>query len=165
MSDMTPYTPSTSSSDEYEDVYTSPHSYESTEAFGEVSGEQSVIGADGELNAAGAFRMHKQKPKSRFGWFRRLLPGSGSRGLDARLWDLDQTISAYPDSPSNYVVRGELYLEMGEVELAYADFTKAWTLATEQVESADWGIIAQVMQNRAEAGLAEAQRRMAQRES
>lgn len=161
--EVTPFS-TPSDSDELENVYASPESYAVEDVYTEAEpAANAEIGADGELSAAGAYRMHKQKPQSRFGWLRRLIPGSSPGNIDARLWDLDQTINAYPDSPSNYVARGELYLDMGEVELAYADFSKAWKLATEQIETADWGIIAQTMQNRAEAGLAEAQRRMARR--
>ena len=165
--EVTPYPAPTPSSDELEDVYTSPESYAGEDVYrraAEDNGGLHYTGADGELLPESAGLWQKPKPKSKLGWFRRLFPGSAPSGLQARLWDLDQTISAYPDSPSNYVVRGEIYLDMGEAELAYADFSIAWKLATEQIESANWGLIAQAMQNRAEAGLAEAQRRMARRE-
>jgi len=166
--DVTPYPAPTPSSDELENVYAPSESYEIEDVYSGAepmaNGSPSYMDVDGELTPETVEISQKPKPKSRFGWLRRLLPRSpGPGGVQARLWDLDQTISAYPEASSNYVARGELYLEMGEVELAYADFSKAWKLATEQIESADWGIIAQTMQSRAEAGLSEAQRRMTRR--
>lgn len=105
----------------------------------------------------------EQKPKherSFGGWLRGLFGKLfRTEAPDVRLWDLDQTIAAYPDAPSNYVLRGELYLEIGEYELAYADFQRALALAEQQTQNSDWGIIAQAMQDRAQDGIIAAVKR------
>lgn len=74
-------------------------------------------------------------------------------GASQRLAALTDAIAANPDSAANYVMRGELFLQHGERELAYADFVKALTLAAAQLESDDWGLVVQAVQDRAEAGL------------
>ena len=76
----------------------------------------------------------------------------------ARLEVLNEMIATALDSPTGYVLRGELYLEARAYGPAYDDFSRALELAAEQVESANWGLIAQSMQDRAEMGLAKARR-------
>jgi hypothetical protein len=80
-------------------------------------------------------------------------PSPTLRGASRRLAALTDAIAANPDAAANYVMRGELFLEHGERELAYADFVKALTLAAAQLESEEWGLVAQAVQDRAEAGL------------
>jgi tetratricopeptide (TPR) repeat protein len=75
---------------------------------------------------------------------------------DARLHQLSWAISVYPDSAANYVLRGELLLERGEAEAAIQDFRRALELATQQVETEDWGVVAQAVQDRALVGLGDA---------
>jgi tetratricopeptide (TPR) repeat protein len=77
-----------------------------------------------------------------------------------RLEELNQALMHYPETPATYVLRGELYLEMGEVEAAVDDFGRALGIASAQVETDDWGFISQVMQDRAEVGLKEAENRL-----
>jgi tetratricopeptide (TPR) repeat protein len=79
--------------------------------------------------------------------------------IGQRLHELNRAIEHYPDAPANFVVRGELYLETGAVELAIQDFSRALELATEQFEESDWGVLAQAMRDRAQQGLEEATRR------
>ncbi|PJF26491.1 MAG: hypothetical protein CUN53_07640 [Phototrophicales bacterium] len=74
-------------------------------------------------------------------------------GASRRLAALTDAIAANPDSAANYVMRGELFLRHGERELAYADFVKALNLAAAQLEADDWGLVEQVVQDRAEVGL------------
>lgn len=73
--------------------------------------------------------------------------------LEMRLADLNRAIAEHPDAAMNYVLRGELYLEVRDDQLARADFEQALALAAQEVETADWGIIAQVAQDRAAQGL------------
>jgi Tfp pilus assembly protein PilF len=96
------------------------------------------------------------RPLSLRGRVRRWLFPESDRAQ--RLQALDDAIALYPDTPSNYVVRGELYLEVKQVDLAVLDFRRALDLASRQVETNDWGFIAQVMQDRAQHGLDRAQR-------
>jgi tetratricopeptide (TPR) repeat protein len=81
-----------------------------------------------------------------------------------RLEDLFSAIAANPDSPTNYVLRAELYLQKGEYELAIDDFEIAQKLASERLAVDNWGLIAQVMQDRALVGLAQAKRRLEKRQ-
>jgi|FLYN01.1.fsa_nt_gi tetratricopeptide (TPR) repeat protein len=83
---------------------------------------------------------------------------SSREGTEQRLRNLSLAIEKYPETPANYVLRGELYLDAGEYELAAADFRRALELASAQFEASDWGGIAQVMRDRAEAGLERARR-------
>jgi hypothetical protein len=72
------------------------------------------------------------------------------------LRSLNRAIAEHPESPTNYVLRGETALEMKAYDQAISDFKKALEVASIQVETRNWGIVAQVMQDRAYAGLAEA---------
>ena len=81
-------------------------------------------------------------------WF---APGRGE--IMTRLNELTDAIAMSPEAPSNYVVRGELYMELREYELAEADFQRGFELAQTQFETADWGVMEQVMRDRALAGL------------
>ncbi|MFN8451085.1 MAG: hypothetical protein U0521_21535 [Anaerolineae bacterium] len=78
-----------------------------------------------------------------------------------RWHNLNWTIAAYPDVAANYVLRGELLLRQGDTLGAISDFRHALRLAAAQVETEDWGIVAQAMQDRALAGLRDALRRAA----
>jgi hypothetical protein len=95
-------------------------------------------------------------------WLGRLWPTVEQRRDQhiQRLHDLDVAIAGYPETPGNYVLRGEIYLELGEFELAVADFSRGLAYASAQVEYDDWGLISQSMQDRAEVGLEQAQQRL-----
>ncbi|MEP7290610.1 MAG: hypothetical protein ABI835_02455 [Chloroflexota bacterium] len=80
----------------------------------------------------------------------------GMFSRDARLHDLNWAITAYPETAANYVLRGELLLRRGDLFGAIADFRKGFELAAEGVENEDWGMVAQVLQDRALAGLRDA---------
>jgi hypothetical protein len=73
--------------------------------------------------------------------------------LEDRLDDLNLGIELYPQNPTNYVLRGELFLEQHQEELARSDFETALQLANEQVISDRWGLVAQSVQDRAIMGL------------
>lgn len=75
------------------------------------------------------------------------------------LRELNLAIVDYPDSPTSYVLRGELALQTRDYGQAVADFEKALELAAVQVSEQNWGIVAQAMQDRAYAGLRQAKRR------
>lgn len=78
--------------------------------------------------------------------------------LAQRIDDLTAAIEDHPDGAANYVLRGEVYLDGGAYDLALSDFRRALDLAVAQFESDDWGIVAQAMQDRAQAGLTKAKR-------
>ena len=84
--------------------------------------------------------------------------GASAQPASDRLRELNIAIDGYPNAPANYVFRGELYLETRMYELAAADFGTALELAAKQVDEERWGVVAQIVQDRAGRGLAEAQR-------
>jgi hypothetical protein len=91
---------------------------------------------------------------------------SGEQRISKRdrwMRSLNRAIAEHPESPTNYVLRGELGIESKAYDQAISDFKKALELASIQVETSTWGIIAQVMQDRAHRGLAEARRKRAKR--
>lgn len=121
--------------------------------------------AEGELNAPGMIPMEGEpeavelrEPPSFVGWLRNVVLGTPPDEQEARLRRLNHAISQYPDSPANYVLRGELYLKMREYAQAAADFRMALSLAEGQYAARDWGIVAQAMRDRARVGLEKAQR-------
>lgn len=103
-----------------------------------------------------------QLPKQQVsGWQRlRQLFGGGSADIPNRMQHLTQAIEDAPDSPVNYVLRAELYVKIREYALAQADFQRAYELADVQFELADWGLVDQVMRDRALAGLEKVKRRL-----
>lgn len=79
-------------------------------------------------------------------------PERRRRQLYERISALDMTIACYSQSPAGYLLRGELYLELQEYELAAADFERAAEYASAKLERAEWGLLAQVVQDRAQQG-------------
>ncbi len=74
-----------------------------------------------------------------------------------RLIALNRTIATYPDHVSGYVLRGELYVTQGCYAQAMADFQAALRIAERQLYTERWGVIEQVMRDRASIGLRRAQ--------
>lgn len=73
--------------------------------------------------------------------------------------ELDAAIAADPDTPINYVLRGELFLTSDDPDAAAADFHRALDLAAHQALESDWGFVAQVVEDRALVGLKKVQGR------
>lgn len=78
----------------------------------------------------------------------------------ARLTQLTRAIEDSPEAAVNYVLRGEVYMDMREYALAHADFQRGYEVAEAHFEIADWGLLDQAMRDRALAGLDKAQRRL-----
>lgn len=70
-----------------------------------------------------------------------------------RLTALTRAIETYPSSAVNYVLRGELHLELEQMDLAQEDFEQAIALAEEQYENDRWGLGSQAILDRARHGL------------
>ena len=70
-----------------------------------------------------------------------------------RMYILNQAIETYPAAAINYLLRGELYLEIRERDLAQQDFEKALELAETQFENDRWGLGSQAIMDRARCGL------------
>jgi len=77
-----------------------------------------------------------------------------------RLETLNRAIEQDPAGAANYVMRGELWLQVGHYDEAAEDFDRALMLAAEQFEAADWGLMSQALRDQAEIGLDEAQRKL-----
>ncbi len=73
---------------------------------------------------------------------------------DTRLAMLHEAIRRAPEAAVNYLLRGELYLDVGKLDPAQDDFATARRLAAAQAEASDWGYIARSYQDRAEQHLA-----------
>lgn len=97
------------------------------------------------------------QPVSFIGWLRGLLSGPVSRRLD----DLTEAIERHPQAASNYLLRGEIWLDKGEYEMAAADFERAQALAAGQFEESEWGLVSQMLRDQAEHGLQRAMRKLA----
>ncbi|MBZ0290649.1 MAG: hypothetical protein K8I30_23695 [Anaerolineae bacterium] len=78
----------------------------------------------------------------------------------SRLETLTAAIEQNSAAPVNYVLRGELYLEMGDYAAALADFEYAEKVASYRVDEDNWGVIAQALRDRAQAGIAKVRRRL-----
>ncbi len=83
----------------------------------------------------------------------RLRRALGWASAEERLNDLNRAIEQAPTAAVNYLLRGELYLVRREHEQAQADLQQAAALAAEEYATAAWGLSAQVIQDRALAGL------------
>lgn len=66
---------------------------------------------------------------------------------------LSTSIELYPNNPTSYLLRGEYFEGQRQFHLAAADYQQALALAQEDVQTARWGLIAQVVQDRAMMGL------------
>lgn len=70
-----------------------------------------------------------------------------------RLTALTHAIENFPSSAVNYVLRGELHLDLKQLELAQEDFEQAIALAEQQYENERWGLGSQAILDRARRGL------------
>ena len=92
-------------------------------------------------------------------WLRGLFFGSPDQRLD----DLTDAVEENPAAPANYVLRGEVLMDIGEYELAAGDFEHALTLAAAQFDEEDWGLLSQTMRDQAAHSLERAQRKLARK--
>ena len=124
---------------------------------------------DAEIEAQIA-QAREQHPESSTSWWGRLRrffwksPTEREAENLHRLNELTSNIALYPHALSNYVLRGELYLEQKDYESAIADFERALDLAQDVDDTAGWGIVEQALQDRAEVGLNRAKQKQAIRD-
>lgn len=102
--------------------------------------------------------IEKFKPEPRTFWqmIRRLFfmfPGEKRTERLQRMRELTQAIEQYPETAVNYLLRGELHLDMKQYDLAQEDLEKALELAQAQFEVDRWGVSAQSTMDRAKHGL------------
>jgi len=86
-------------------------------------------------------------------------PLERERDFYDRLRELSGEIEALPESITHYVLRGELFIERGEFERARMDFEAAVDIAEALDPNGSWGLLEQVMQDRALQGIELVQRR------
>ena len=70
-----------------------------------------------------------------------------------RLIALTQKIDRYPEAPVNYVLRGEIYLSIGDNLSAETDFRQAIALSEQRDPELDWGYLNTAFLDRAVEGL------------
>lgn len=88
-----------------------------------------------------------EKPKKR-GWRQ----AARVNNLTERILMLGLAISAAPDNPINYVLRGEALLDYGDQVAAAEDFQRGLHLISAAGEM-DWGYIHSILAERAQEGL------------
>lgn len=86
-------------------------------------------------------------------------PLERERDFYDRFRELSDSIEALPESITHYVLRGELLIERGEYERARTDFEAAVDIAEGMDPNASWGLLEQVMRDRALQGIELAKRR------
>jgi hypothetical protein len=107
-------------------------------------------------------KLHEAEPL----WMRvgRAVFGGGYKPDDPsfqrRANQLSEAIENAPEAPTNFVLRGELYMKAGLYELARDDFRAAAELADAQYERSDWGVLAQTTRDRALIGLTRAEKKL-----
>ena len=82
------------------------------------------------------------------------------RDFYRRFRELSDAIEAAPESLTHYVLRGEMLLERGDDDRAKADFEAARGLADAVDPEAGWGLLEQIMGDRASYGERLAQDRL-----
>ncbi len=88
-----------------------------------------------------------EKPKKRGRW-----QAARMNNLTERILMLGLAISAAPDNPINYVLRGEALLDYGDQVAAAEDFQRGLHLISAAGET-DWGYIHSILAERAQEGL------------
>ncbi|MCE7945828.1 MAG: hypothetical protein DYG88_00190 [Chloroflexi bacterium CFX4] len=88
-----------------------------------------------------------EKPKKRSWW-----QAARANNLTERILALELAISAAPDNPINYVLRGEALLDYGDQVAAAEDFQRGLHLISAAGET-DWGYIHSILAERALEGL------------
>lgn len=86
-------------------------------------------------------------------------PLERERDFYDRFRELSDKIEALPESITHYVLRGELFIERGEYERAKADFEAAAGIAEAVDPNESWGLLEQVMRDRALQGIELVKRR------
>lgn len=75
----------------------------------------------------------------------------------ARVESLTRYIERYPNTPTNYILRGEVYLTLRQAASAAADFRRALDLAEAHSADLSWGYANAAFIDRAAQGLRRAQ--------
>ena len=129
-----------------------------------------AVESDAAAEDAGSSRHYGAKAVMNVGrepeWLRRIIsifyqpPARRKLELARRLRELDAAVSEAPDSPTLYIWRGELFLQLGDGEGAKADFEAALELVEAFDPTKGWGLVEQVMRDRALRGLDSVERRL-----
>lgn len=82
-----------------------------------------------------------------------MFPGEKRAQRQERMRELTQAIEHYPETAVNYLLRGELHIEMKQYDLAQEDLEMALELAEQRFDEERWGLTAQSIMDRAKHGL------------
>ena len=93
---------------------------------------------------------------------RQVWPTQAQRNAEftERMATLDDAIEAHPEGMSNYVMRGELLLELGRLAEAIEDLERGEALATQEFAERRWGVVAQTLRDRARRRLETARKQL-----
>ena len=110
--------------------------------------------APSETEAATPERRLPAGPFSFGEWLRvRFLGHDVAGAREEQLASLNHAIRRNPASPTNYVLRGEMYLTVGYDAMARLDYQRALQLASEEYADDAWGLLSQALRDRAQEGL------------
>ncbi len=99
-------------------------------------------------------------PPPSFGdWVRGLFGRDYKAAYQERYDMLNRAAQHNPDDAAIYLQRGELFLELRDYDRAAVDLQKAAELASADYETRPWGIVSQMVRDRALAALEQAQRK------
>lgn len=135
---------------------------ELTPIFAEMQEQIDTIDATGAVEYHDDVPVAPQRP-SLFGRLMSMVglnPQAKIAENEGRLATLSRVIRHHPDVAENYVLRGEVNLALKRYDDAIMDFETALASLTIQVKTDRWGLIAQVMQDRAIMGLETAQQHL-----
>src|SRR5512134_2579212 len=96
-------------SEEAEEAY-APPDLPALSDEAEADYDEPLTGSDGELVVV---EEKVKGPETFWERFKKILFGR-REGIEQRLRSLSLAIEKYPETPANYVLRGELYLDVGE---------------------------------------------------
>ena len=82
-----------------------------------------------------------------------MFPNEKRADQQERMRDLTRAIEQFPETAVNYLLRGELHLEMKQYDLAQEDLEMALELAEANFDEERWGLNAQSTMDRAKRGL------------
>lgn len=91
-------------------------------------------------------------------WDRLRAAFAGRALYSQRIEALNDAIERFPTEPANYILRGELLLALNDHDAAANDFRLAIKLSAKQYERENWGVVAQILHDRALEGLRTAEK-------
>jgi tetratricopeptide (TPR) repeat protein len=132
------------------DVFAARYAPKDVNPVAPATDNADVTGTTAPADAAAPDPQQVPQRPALFAWLRRFFGGPSAR---QRLANLNKAIQQYPEAPSNYLLRGEVYLEAGHYHEAIEDFYRALELAEAEYQGSAWGILSASVRDRAIDGL------------